>query len=499
MCHGACATMTCLAPPAIAGYCLERTNMLETFIMETKQAQVTIIGAGPGGYVAAIRAAQLGLKTVLVELEQDKVGGVCLNSGCVPTKCLLHTVKTVEALEKQKDRGVIVEGSVGIDLGAAMARSQDVIARLRKGIAFLLKKKKIEIIYGRGKLLAPGKVEVEGLCTIESQHVILAAGGKPKTVPFAPFDGKAVLSTTDALRLEQPPASAVIIGAGAAGMEMGLIWNACGSSVTIIEMLDHVLPFADEDAARVIAKTFRKKKIKCMAKTAVTSLEKSGSTVRLGYRGAGGEGEIEADAVLVTAGTAPNIEGLWSENMDIELDKGFVKTDEAMQTSIPNVYAIGDLKGPPLLAHAASHEGIIAAESIAGQGAGNEGYNAGSVPAVVYVHPQVAQVGLTEKQAADRGIDIAVGRFPFAAVSMAVASDETEGFVKTIAEKKTGKIIGAHIVGHEAGELISQMAAAVRAGMKAGDFINTIHPHPTLSEAMHESCLDILGRAIHKL
>lgn len=464
--------------------------------MENKKAQVAIIGGGPGGYVAAIHAARLGLQTVLVEQKEENLGGVCLNCGCVPTKSLLHTVKIVDQLKKQKDRGISMEGGFQIDLAAAIERSQKVITTLRKGIAFLLKKNNIETLYGRGRLVAPQKVEVEGQCTIDCGHVILAVGGKPKQLPFAPFDGKFILNTTDALNLTEPPGEAAVIGAGASGMEIGLIWAACGTKVTVIEILDHLLPFVDEEAARVVAKACRKRGIKTMTSTRVTAVEKRGGKAFLKWEGKNGEGELEADRVLVSAGTDANLENIWEDGLEIEVKKGFLRTNERMQTSLKTLYAIGDLAGPPLLAHAASREGIAAVDDIAGSESCSR---PSAMPAVVYFIPQVAQVGVMEKEAADSGLDVRVGRFPFAASGMAAAQDDIEGFVKIISEGKSRKIIGALIVGSNAGELIGEMSLAVTSEMTAKDFLKAIHPHPTLSEALHESALDIFGGAIHKL
>jgi len=465
--------------------------------METRKADLTIIGAGPGGYVAAIRAAQLGLKPVLVELGEERLGGVCLNCGCVPTKSLLHTVRAVESLRKLAQRGVRVDGEVAVDLEGSVARSRTVVETLRKGIAFLLKRRKVETIYGRARLVGPGRVEIEGAGPVESSHVILAAGGRPKPLPFAPFDGELVLSTTHALSLAQPPGEAAVIGAGASGMEIAAVWAACGSKVTVLEILDHVLPFMDEEAAKIVAKSFRKRGIRLMTSTTVTGVEKRGGRVSISWRKGDEEGRVEADRLLVATGTAANIEDLWDGSLGIEVERGFVKTGEAMRTSVPSVHAVGDLAGPPLLAHAASWEGLLAVEHIAGRPGPAGGRP--PVPSVVYVLPQVAQVGLTEKEASEKGIAVKVGRFPFSAASMAVAQEETEGFVKIVSDAKTSALLGAVVAGAEAGELIGELATAVTAGMSAEAFVRTIHPHPTLGEAIHEAALDIFGMAIHKV
>jgi dihydrolipoamide dehydrogenase len=415
----------------------------------------------------------------------------------VPAKALLHTVRTAENLMKQKDRGIKLDGCAGIDLAAAVERSKKIIETLRKGIAFLLKRNKVETVFGRGRLAAPGRIEVEGKCIIECGSVILATGGRPRELPFAPFDGENILSTTDALGLTSPPPEAAVIGAGASGMEIGLVWAACGSKVTVIEILDRILPFLDEEAVKIVAKSCRKRGIDLMAGTRVTSLEKSGGKVKLAWQGPAGAGELSVDRVLVAAGTSANLEGLWEPGLPIQVEGGFVETDEVMRTTLESVYAIGDLSGPPLLAHAASHEGIVAVEHIAGAGAGRS--RAAAVPSVVHFAPQVAQVGITDKEALEKNLDAAVGRFPFAATSMAVAQDETEGFVKIVSEKQGGKILGATIVGSEAGELIGEVSTALAAGMTVKEFLAAVHPHPTLSEALHEAALDALGAPIHKV
>jgi dihydrolipoamide dehydrogenase len=465
--------------------------------METRKADLTIIGAGPGGYVAAIRAAQLGLKPVLVELGEERLGGVCLNCGCVPTKSLLHTVRAVENVRKLKARGVRLDGDVAVDLEESVARSRTVVDTLRRGIAFLLKRARVETIYGRARLVGHGRVEIEGTGPVESGRVILAAGGRPKPLPFAPFDGELILSTTHALSLARPPGEAAVIGAGASGMEIAAVWAACGSKVTVLEILDHALPFMDEEAARVVARSFRKRGIRLMTSTTVTGVEKRGGRVAISWRKGDEEGRVEADRLLVATGTAANIEDLWDASLGIEVDRGFVKTGEAMQTSVPSVYAIGDLAGPPLLAHAASWEGLLAVESIAGR-PGHAGIRP-PVPSVVYVLPHVAQVGLSEKEASEKGIAVKVGRFPFSAASMAVAQEETDGFVKIVSDAKTSALLGAVVAGAGAGELIGELATAVTAGMSAEALVRTIHPHPTLGEAIHEAALDIHGMAIHKV
>jgi dihydrolipoamide dehydrogenase len=465
--------------------------------MEEIKTQLTVIGAGPGGYVAALRAARLGIRTVLVDLEPDRLGGVCLNWGCVPTKSLLHTVRAADMAARHRDRGLAVEGSVSVDLAAAVDRSKKVTATLRKGIAFLLKRAKVDTRFGRARLLGAGRVEIEGQGVVESDHVILASGGRPRELDFAAFDGQCILSTTHALDLGVPPRSAAVIGAGASGMELGFLWAACGARVTVIEILDQVLPFMDAEAAKTVAKACRKRGMEILTSTRVSSLERSGTGARIQWEGKGTRGEIEVEKVLVAAGTRPNVEDLWDPSLEIEMEKGFVKTNELMQTSLPGVYAVGDLAGPPLLAHAASWEACRAVDHLAGRSA--DSHERAAVPSVVYFSPQVAQVGMTEREAAEKGVDAAVGRFSFAGTSMAVAQDETEGFVKIVAHRKTDRIVGAVIVGHEAGELIGEMSLAVTLGLKTEDLHRAVHPHPTLSEAIHEAALDVHGLAIHKV
>jgi len=486
--------------------------------MEKKNSKLTILGAGPGGYVAAIRAGQLGIKTILVEMERSGLGGTCLNRGCIPTKSLLQTVKAKEISLKHKDYGLRIDGEVKIDLKSAVERSKKIIKRLRNGIEFLLKKNGIEIIYGRGRVKKTGKevlhdplttknlqhytshptllVEVEGICEIETENIILATGGKPKELPFAPFDGEKIISTTQALEITTPPEEVVIVGGGAAGIEIGLIWSACGSRVTVIEILDRILPFADEDAAGIVEKACRKRGINIMTATRITSIEKSGSLIKVFWQNEeGNRGEITAEKVLVTAGTNPCIENLWDSSIQINIRNGFIETDSNMKTSVEGIYAIGDISGPPLLAHKASHEGIIAVESIAG--IKNQSTPL-LIPQVVYSFPQIAQIGFTKKQAEKMGMDTVIGNFPFSASGMALAEDETEGFVKIICEAKSGKILGGTIAGVNAGELISEIEVAINAQMTAKEFAQTIHPHPTLSEAIAEASLDAFSRAIHK-
>jgi dihydrolipoamide dehydrogenase len=465
--------------------------------MEEVKTQLTVIGAGPGGYVAALRAARLGIRTVLVDLEADRLGGVCLNWGCVPTKSLLHTVRAADMAARHRDQGLVVQGSVSVDLGAAVDRSKKVIATLRKGIAFLLKRAKVDTRFGRARLLGAGRVEIEGQGVVVSDHVILASGGRPRELGFAAFDGERILNTTHALDLGIPPRSAAVIGAGASGMELGFLWAACGAKVTVIEILDQVLPFMDAEAARAVAKACRKRGMEVLTSTEVASLERSVSGVRIQWDRNGKGGEIEVEKVLVAAGTRPNVEDLWEPSLKIEVEKGFVKTDGHMLTSLPGVYAVGDLRGPPLLAHAASWEACRAVDHLAGRDA--DPHEEAAMPSVVYFSPQVAQVGMMEKEASEKGVDAAVGRFAFAGTSMAVAQDETEGFVKIVADRKTDRIVGAVIVGHEAGELIGEMSLAVTLGLKTGDLHRAVHPHPTLTEAIHEAALDVHGLAVHKV
>ena len=461
--------------------------------MTDEKADVVVIGGGPGGYVAAIRAAGLGREVVLVE--EDRLGGVCLNRGCIPTKALITTARATEALRRARKLGIAASGDVAVDQAASVKRAARVADRMSKGVAHLMKAHAIRVVSGRGRLTAAGRVEVEGGPAIEAGHVILAAGARPRPLPGAPFDGERVISSTEALGLSQVPARLAIVGAGAIGMEFAYYYAVAGSEVTVVEALPTILPVADPEAVGAVEKAMRRRKVRMLAGARVEAVDAGPSGVRLELARGEEREVVEADRVLVSIGIVPNSEGLWDPDLPIEMHGPFVKVDAHMRTSLGGVYAIGDLAGPPLLAHAASHEGIVAAEHIAGRESTRKDET--SIPGVVYCQPQVAQVGLTEQAARDAGLEVALGRYPFLASGMAQAALEADGFVKLVFDAGTGRFVGGVVVGAEAAELVSELCLALDAGLTHLAMLSTVHPHPTFSEAVMEAAAQAAGEPIH--
>ncbi|MBW2264470.1 MAG: FAD-dependent oxidoreductase, partial [Deltaproteobacteria bacterium] len=376
--------------------------------------------------MAAIRAASLGREVILVE--EDRLGGVCLNKGCIPTKALITTARALETMRRARKLGIEAPANVTVDQRASIKRAKQVADRMSKGVAHLMKANGIRVLSGRGRLTAPGRVEVEGGATIDAEHVILATGARPRPLPGAPFDADRVISSTEALGLDEVPRRLAIVGGGAIGMEFAYYYAVAGSEVTVVEALPTILPVVDPEAVKAVERAMRRRKVRMLAGARVQSVDVGSGTVRLDLvRGAEAE-IVEADRVLVSIGVVPNSEGLWDPSLSFEMDGPFVKVDAHMRTSVPGVYAVGDLAGPPLLAHAASHEGIVAAEHIAGRDAARKDET--SIPGVVYCQPQVAQVGMTEQGARDAGLEVEVGRYPFLASGMAQAAAEPDGFVK---------------------------------------------------------------------
>lgn len=461
--------------------------------METIKVGVAVIGGGPGGYVAAIRAASLGRDVALVESE--RLGGVCLNRGCIPTKALITTARAVELAGRASRLGVASSGESRVDQGAAIKRAQHVADRMSKGISHLMKARGIRVVSGRGRLAAPGRVEVDGGPVVEAQDVILATGARPRPLPGIPFDGQRVISSTEALRLDEVPESLVIVGAGAIGMEFAYYYCVAGSAVTVVEALATILPFVDPEAVKAVARAMRRRRVQMLAGAAVEAVDILDSGVRLRVRCGDEEQTITAQRVLVAIGVVPNTEDLWNPGIGMEMDGPFVRVDTRCRTSVPGVYAIGDLTGPPLLAHAASHEGVVAAETIAGLDAAKKAPE--HIAGVVYCQPQVAQVGLSEGAAKDKGMGVVVGAYPFLASGMAQAAGETEGFVKLVFEADTGRIAGGVVVGAEASELVSEICVALEAGLTHRDMHSAVHPHPSFSEAIMEAAAQAAGCAIH--
>lgn len=458
-----------------------------------------IIGSGPGGYVAAIRASQMGLKVACVETE--KLGGVCLNVGCIPTKALLSSALFVQEMKRASGHGVTFEGA-SVSLGPAQERSRKVADQLNKGVGHLFKKNEVTHLQGFGRLVAKGTVEVEGpegeKNTYEAPHIILATGSRPRDLPMLKIDEDRIWSSTGALFQKEAPRSLAVVGAGAVGMEFADVYSAYGSEVHVIEMLDRVLPLEDKECSLAVGRSYKKRKMKIRTSTAVQASEMTETGIRLSLKDKDGKEEVlEVERVLSAVGRVPNTEDLGLEEVGVAMTEhgGFIQVDEHLRTNVEGIYAIGDVAGPPLLAHKASHEGIVCVEHIAGEGHGTVDYT--NIPSCTYAHPEVASVGLTEEQALEAGHDIEVGKFPWMGIGRAVAAGDTEGFIKVIRDKKYSEILGAHIVGSHATELIAEFVLGRHLEATVEELEKAMHPHPTLSEGVAEGALAALGRAIH--
>ncbi len=460
---------------------------------------VAIVGGGPGGYVAAIRAAQLDMTVVLVEREH--LGGVCLNWGCIPTKSLLRNAEVARLLDRGREFGFEVE-NVTLDYAAAIDRSRKISNRLTKGVEGLMKKHNVEVVWGTGSLTSPNTVKVAlnegGTRQITARHIILATGSRARAIPGVAVDGAHVLTSRHALERRELPDSAVVIGAGPIGLEFATIWSAYGTEVTVVEMLDQILPAEDAEASKELSRYLRRQKIKTMVSTRVQEVDVSteDGQVRVHVSGPKGEETLEADIALMAIGVRPNVDGLGLETVGVETDNGWVKIDEAtMQTNVSSVYAIGDLNGTLTLAHVASAQGILAVEHIAGYSPA--AFDGNAVPRCTYTMPQVASFGLSEEKAKEQGLEVRVGKFPFLPNGKALALGENHGFVKIIAEATSGEIVGAVIVAPEATELLPELVLAHAAELTPEEVAKTIHAHPTLNEAVMEAAHAVFGEAIH--
>ncbi len=465
--------------------------------MASSSFDVLIIGGGPAGYPCAIRATQLGLSVGLVE--KDKMGGVCVNIGCIPTKALLYSGSTANLVRKEaKELGVTV-GEVTVDYGVAMRRSRKVADQNSQGAEFLMKKNRITVIKGTGVLTSATTVQVGSDTLTATKAVVLATGSRSKGIPQIGLDinKTSVITSDEALFLESAPKTLAIVGAGAVGTEFADIFASFGSTVTLIEALPRVLPLEDAESSDVIAKAFKKRGITVLAGVKVVKADVQPDSVTLHLEVGGKAETVTAEKVLMAAGRAVNTESIGLEKVGVKLtDRGFIQVDPAtLQTTVKGVYAIGDVAGPPMLAHKGTREGVHVAEAIAGHPPKAIDYT--NVPSVTYCHPEVASVGLTEEQAKAKGMDYQVGRFPFSANGRARATNETDGFVKIIRDKKYGEIIGAHIVGGHASEMIGELVMARTNEYTVEEVDLAIHAHPTLSEAIAEAALDSMGRAIH--
>ncbi|ODT88040.1 dihydrolipoyl dehydrogenase [Phenylobacterium sp. SCN 70-31] len=454
-----------------------------------------VIGSGPGGYVTAIRASQLGFKTAIVE--RAELGGICLNWGCIPTKALLKSGEMYEQLDHLKDYGLSVEKR-GFDFDAVVKRSRKVASQLNQGVAFLMKKHKIEVVQGAARL-EKGKdapTVIVGDRKLTAKHVILATGARARTIPAIGLepDGDRVWTYREALVPKAAPKSLVVIGSGAIGMEFASFYKALGSDVTVIEMMPRILPVEDEEVSKAAHKAFEKRGIKFRVPANVKKLTKGKSGVSLEIEAGGKAETLNADVAIVAVGIVGNVEDMGLEALGVKIEKTHVVTDAHGATGVPGLYAIGDVAGPPWLAHKASHEGVHCIEHIAGETPANL---TAPIPGCTYTTPQIASVGLTEAQAKEQGLEPKVGRFPFRVNGKAIAAGETEGFVKTIFDGKTGALIGAHMIGHEVTEMIQGFALAMTLEATEAELHATVFPHPTMSEAMHEASLDAYGKVLH--
>lgn len=461
-----------------------------------------VLGSGPGGYVAAIRAAQLGLKTAIVE--RENLGGICLNWGCIPTKALLRSAEVYHYMQHAGAYGLAAE-KISADLNAVVQRSRGVAKQLNQGVTHLMKKNKIAVHMGDGKLVSANKLSVtkDGKTEeLTAKHIILATGARARDLPFAPADGKRIWTYRHAMVPAEMPTKLLVIGSGAIGIEFASFYNDMGAEVTVVEMMDRIVPVEDAEVSDFLEKALVKQGIKILTGAGVNSLKADTKGVSAEIKAKDGKVEkAQFSHAIVAIGIVPNTENLGLEALGVATERGHVKTDGLCRTNVPGLWAIGDITAPPWLAHKASHEGVIAAEAIA-QALGNKdvhphAMDPKNIPGCTYCHPQVASVGLTEAKAKEAGHEVKVGRFPFIGNGKAIALGEAEGFVKTVFDAKTGELLGAHMVGAEVTELIQGYTVGKTAELVEADFMQTVFPHPTLSEMMHESVLSAYGRALH--
>jgi dihydrolipoamide dehydrogenase len=464
---------------------------------------VLIIGSGPGGYVTAIRAAQLGFKTAIVE--RDHLGGICLNWGCIPTKALLRSAEIYHYMQHAKDYGLTAE-KVGYDAKAVVQRSRGVSKRLNDGVGFLMKKNKVSVIWGEAAIDAPGKVTVKASKTeapkgtlgpgqYQAKHVIVATGARPRALPGLEPDKKLVWTYFEAMVPPSIPKSLLVVGSGAIGVEFASFFRTMGAEVTIVEVLPQILPVEDAEIAAFARKSFEKQGIKIHTNAKVTKLDKKSDSVTATIETGGKTEQITVERVISAVGVVGNIENLGLEKLGVKTERGIVVTDGLGKTNVPGIYAIGDVAGPPMLAHKAEHEGVICIEAI--KGLHPHPMNKQMIPGCTYCHPQIASVGLTEQAAKDKKLDIRVGRFPFAGNGKAIALGEDQGLVKVIFDRKTGQLLGAHMVGAEVTELIQGYVVAMNLETTEEELMHTVFPHPTLSEMMKEAVLDAYGRVLN--
>jgi dihydrolipoamide dehydrogenase len=466
------------------------------------QYDLIVLGSGPGGYVAAIRAAQLGLKTAIVE--RENLGGICLNWGCIPTKALLRSAEVFHNM-KHADAYGLTAGAPGFDLGKVVARSRGVAKQLNQGVTHLMKKNKIAVHMGDGALNAPGKLTVtkDGKATeLAAKHIIVATGARARDLPFAQADGERIWTYRHAMVPKEMPTELLVIGSGAIGIEFASFYNDLGAKVTVVEMLDRIVPVEDADVSDALAKSLAKQGMTILTGAGVESIKADSKGVAARIKAKDGKtSEQRFSHCIVAVGIVPNTENIGLDKLGVTMDRGFLKTDDMCRTNVPGIWAIGDITAPPWLAHKASHEGVIAAEAIAKELGNKDAHphamDARNIPGCTYCHPQIASVGLTEAKAKAAGHEVRVGKFPFIGNGKAIALGEVEGFVKTVFDARTGELLGAHMIGAEVTELIQGYTIGKTAELVEADFMHTVFPHPTLSEMMHESVLAAYDKVIH--
>lgn len=455
-----------------------------------------VIGSGPGGYVAAIRGAQLGMKTAIVE--RESLGGICLNWGCIPTKALLKSASVFQYLQHADDFGIKVSGGEA-DFGAVVKRSRGVADSMSKGIEFLMNKNKIEVIKGFGKLLAPGKVEVtaedDSKQTVEAKNIVLALGARSRVLPNLPQDGKKIIGYREAMNLPKQPKKMVVVGSGAIGSEFAYFYQAMGTEVTLIELASQIVPVEDTDVSKQLGRSFKKMGMKVMTDSTVESVDTSGSGCKVQVKTKKGEETIECDVVLSAVGVVSNLENCGLEDVGVATDRGKIVVNDYYQTNIPGIYAIGDCVPGQALAHVASAEGIICVEKM--HGMSPEPLDYGNIPGCTYCSPEIASVGYTEAAAKEAGYDIKVGKFPFSASGKAKAAGHAEGFVKLIFDAKYGELLGGHMIGYNVTEMIAEIVAVRKLETTGHELISTVHPHPTMSEAVMEAAADAYDECVH--
>ena len=457
---------------------------------------ILVLGSGPGGYVTAIRASQLGMKVAVVE--REALGGICLNWGCIPTKALLKSANVFEYIEHAEDYGIKVS-KPKVDFGGMVSRSRGVADGMSKGVQFLMKKNKIDVIMGDGKLLAGRKVEVTdadgGKQVVEADHIIIATGARSRQLPNLPQDGKKIIGYREAMTMAKQPKKMVVVGSGAIGVEFAYFYNAIGTDVTIVEYMPNIVPVEDEEVSKQLARSFKKTGINIMTSSEVTGVDTSSSGCKVHVKTKKGKETLEADVVLSAVGVVSNIDGIGLEEVGIAADRGKVIVDDFYKTNIPGYYAIGDCVPGPALAHVASAEGILCVEKIAGQDV--EPLDYGNIPCCTYCFPEVASVGKTEEACKKEGIDIKVGKFPFSASGKASAAGHKDGFVKLIFDAKYGELLGGHMIGANVTEMIAEIVAIRKLETTGHEIIKTVHPHPTLSEAVMEAAAAAYDEVIH--